>query len=169
MISFSLLIYLKGAHQMKKIISAIVPGFVVLVSAVSLTTVRFGYTIDHGQLQQRGADLVFHNAGIITMDENNPEANAVAITGDRIDGVGLLQELNRFIGPDTKVYNLDGRTVIPGINETHIHVRDLGFQQYYAVNLEPARNISDVRQFLRDRLARLERDGKARRPRGHRR
>jgi len=144
---------------MKKILSAVMPGFVVLISAVLLTTVQFGYTTDQGQLQ-RGADLVFHNARIITMDENNPEASAVAITGDRIDGVGSLQELNHLIGFNTKVYDLDGRTVIPGINETHIHVRDLGFQQYYAVNLEPARNISDVQQLLRDRLARLVRDGK---------
>ena len=113
------------------------------------------------QAQARlGVDLVFHNARIITMDEDNPAADALAISDEKIVAVGLFQELQNFIGPDTKVYDLNGRTIIPGINETHIHVRDLGFQQYYAVNLEPARNISDVQKLLMDRLERLRSDGK---------
>ncbi len=106
------------------------------------------------------ADLVLHNARVITMDDAKPSASAVAVAGETIVGVGTLDELRSFIGPDTTVRDLGGRTVIPGLNETHIHVRDLGFEQHYAVNLEPARTIADVQRLLRERLAALEREGR---------
>ncbi|MFQ5790667.1 MAG: amidohydrolase [Acidobacteriota bacterium] len=106
------------------------------------------------------AELVFRNARVITMNDDRRSASALAITEDKIVAVGSFQELEPLIGPDTKVYDLGRRTIIPGINETHIHVRDLGFQQYYAVNLEPAQNIADVQRLLTKRLAMLEREGK---------
>jgi predicted amidohydrolase YtcJ len=108
--------------------------------------------------QQEGtvAEVVFHSARILTMAEEEPEASALAIGGDKILAVGSLDELEHLIDPSTRVYDLEGRTIIPGINETHIHVRDLGFQQHHAVNLEPARTISDVQRFLRERLAQLQ-------------
>ncbi|NIM49567.1 MAG: amidohydrolase family protein [Gemmatimonadales bacterium] len=108
---------------------------------------------------QPTAELVFHNSKIVTVDDDRPEASALALAGDRILAVGTLEEMEHLIDEDTKVYDLGGRTIIPGINETHIHVRDLGFQQRYAVNLEPARTIADVQQLLKDRLAQLQRDG----------
>ncbi|UCC83929.1 MAG: amidohydrolase [Gemmatimonadota bacterium] len=101
------------------------------------------------------AELVFHNARIVTLAEGGPEASALAIAGGLILAVGSLDELDHLIGGNTKVHDLEGRTIIPGLNETHIHVRDLGFEQHYAVNLEPARTISDVQQLLGERLAQL--------------
>ena len=106
------------------------------------------------------ADLVLHNARIVTMDESRPEADALAVKGDTIVGVGTRAELEAFIGPATRVHDLGGRTVIPGLNDTHIHVRDLGFEQRTAVNLEPARSVADVRRLLRERLATLERENR---------
>lgn len=144
---------------MKKILLETGLGFVLLIPIVLINTLLFSATTNQSLIKP-GADLVFYNAKIITMDEDNPSASALAISGDKIVAVGSFQELKHLIGLSTKVYDLDGRTIIPGINETHIHVSDLGFQQYYAVNLEPARNISDVQQLLRDRLARLQHDGK---------
>ncbi len=101
------------------------------------------------------ADLVLHGARVITMEEGRPEAEAVALRGEKIIGVGSFAELEPLIGPATRVHDLDGRTVIPGINETHIHLRDLGFQQHYAVNLEAARTVADVQRLLGERLAEL--------------
>ena len=101
------------------------------------------------------ADVVFHNARVITMDDGLPEASAVAIEGDRIVGVGSLEDLEAMIGSRTEVHDLDGGTVIPGIQESHIHVRDLGFQQSVAVNLEPALSVADVQSLLAARLEEL--------------
>lgn len=144
---------------MKKRLLKIGFGFVLLISIVLINTALFRASTSQAQIKA-GAHLVFHNAKTITMDEDNPFADALAISGDKIVAVGSFQELKHLIGLNTKVYDLDGRTIIPGINETHIHVSDLGFQQYYAVNLEPARNISDVQQLLKERLAKLQHDGK---------
>lgn len=106
------------------------------------------------------ADYVFHNGTVVTMDDSNPEADAVAVSGDKIMAVGSFASMSSIIGSGTVVYDLNGKTIIPGINETHIHVRDLGFQQYTAVNLEPARNIPDVQQLLKDRFNELDETGR---------
>jgi predicted amidohydrolase YtcJ len=108
-------------------------------------------------------DLVIRNARIVTMDRARPEAEALAIRGERIVAVGTNEESSAWIGPSTRVLDLSGpdsRTIIPGINETHIHVRDLGFQQRQAVNLEGAKNVADVQRLLRDRLDELRGSGK---------
>jgi predicted amidohydrolase YtcJ len=110
--------------------------------------------------QQFVADAVLHGARIITMNESNPTADAIALQDETIVAVGSFSDVEPFIGSSTKVYDLAGRTVIPGINESHIHVRDLGFQQYYAVNLESARNIADVQRLLEERFALLSAEDK---------
>lgn len=102
------------------------------------------------------ADLVLTNARVVTMNESRNIANAVAIRGERIVTVGRNQDVEPWIGEDTRVIDLSGKTIIPGINETHIHVRDLGFEQDTAVNLTPAGNVTDVQRLLTERLAQLE-------------
>lgn len=106
------------------------------------------------------ADLVLHGGRVLTMDEQRPRASAVAVRGERIVGVGTLEELRPLIGGGTELRDLEGRTVIPGINESHIHVRDLGFQQSTAVNLEEARSVADVQRLLAGRLEQLRAEGR---------
>ena len=105
------------------------------------------------------ADTVFHNAVVITMDDGRPRADAMAVTGERIVGVGSFEEMAPCIGDDTDVHDLGGRTVLPGIHESHIHVRDLGFQQHYAVNLEAAQAVADVQHMLGKRMEALREAG----------
>ncbi len=103
------------------------------------------------------ADLVLTDALVITMNANRDLADAVALRGNHIVAVGTETDLEPWIGPATRLVPLDGKTVIPGLNETHIHVRDLGFEQDTAVNLTPARNVADIRRQLSARLEELER------------
>jgi len=109
--------------------------------------------------QYPAADTVFHNGVVITMDDSRPRADAMAVAGERILAVGAFEAMGPYIGDDTDVHDLQGRTVLPGINESHIHVRDLGFQQHYAVNLEAARTVADVMNLLEKRLEALEEAG----------
>lgn len=104
------------------------------------------------------ADLVLRGGRVITMDEALMEATAIAVGSNRILAVGSFDEMGHLVGDNTDVRDLAGRTVIPGINESHIHVRDLGFQQTTAVNLEPARTVADVQRLLSERLERLRSD-----------
>ena len=72
------------------------------------------------------ADLVLLNANVLTMNPTNPRAEAVAIVKDRILKVGKNTEINPLIGKNTTVLTLQGKTVIPGFIDTHIHIADFG-------------------------------------------
>jgi predicted amidohydrolase YtcJ len=72
------------------------------------------------------ADMVLRNGKIVTVDSTHPEGQAVAITGDRITAVGSDAEIQRYVGPNTKVIDLQGHLAIPGFIESHGHFTALG-------------------------------------------
>jgi hypothetical protein len=72
------------------------------------------------------ADLALINGKIITVDDNFSIAQAVAIKGDRIIAVGNNKNIKDFIGAGTEVIDLKGRTMLPGINDAHIHAALFG-------------------------------------------
>ncbi len=67
------------------------------------------------------ADTVLVGGKILTMDAEDQIVEAVAIAGSRIVGTGTDQEVTRWVGDDTKVVRLEGKTVIPGIIAAHCH------------------------------------------------
>jgi predicted amidohydrolase YtcJ len=75
----------------------------------------------HAQ-QPQPADLILSNGKIITVDERFTIAQAVAIRGDRILSVGANQEMARLAGPNTRRIDLQGRAVIPGLIDNHMHL-----------------------------------------------
>jgi predicted amidohydrolase YtcJ len=75
------------------------------------------------------ADLVVTNGTVVTVDKAVPEAEAVAVRGDRIVAVGRSAEVRRFVGPATEVIDLDGKLVIPGFVEGHGHFNGVGEAQ----------------------------------------
>jgi predicted amidohydrolase YtcJ len=72
------------------------------------------------------ADLVLTNGRIVTVDDERPEARALAVRGDRIVALGDEADVQRFVGPDTRVIDLDGRLAVPGLIEGHGHFMGLG-------------------------------------------
>lgn len=67
------------------------------------------------------ADLILTNARIRTMDRDAPFAQALAVAGGRIVGVGTTSDMEPLTGPGTRVYNLHGRAVLPGLIDSHTH------------------------------------------------
>jgi len=67
------------------------------------------------------ADMVLLNGRIVTVDARDSIAEAVAIGSSRILGVGSSARVKRFAGKDTEVVDLAGRTVLPGIIDSHTH------------------------------------------------
>jgi len=67
------------------------------------------------------ASLVIRNGKIITVDRDFTIREAVAVEGDRIVAVGSNQEIKEFIGPGSRVLDLKGQTLLPGINDSHGH------------------------------------------------
>ena len=72
------------------------------------------------------ADTVLKNGNIITMDKSNPRTEAVAILGDKIVGVGTNAQMDEMTGPKTKVTDLKGQTMTPGLIEGHCHIVHFG-------------------------------------------
>src|SRR5690242_13481305 len=72
------------------------------------------------------ADLVLRGGKIVTIDDRQPEAEALAVAGDRIVAVGSAAEINQRIGPSTRVIELTGRMAMPGFIEGHGHFLSLG-------------------------------------------
>jgi len=67
-------------------------------------------------------DMVLLGGKVLTVDANNATAEAIAITGNRISAVGGTTEIRALVGENTSIVELDGRTVIPGLTDSHIHV-----------------------------------------------
>ncbi len=68
------------------------------------------------------ADIIIHNARIITMDDQQAFAEALAIVGNRILRVGKNADVLELSGPRTRMIDNRGNTVIPGIVESHVHL-----------------------------------------------
>ena len=72
------------------------------------------------------ADVLFVNGVVYTMDDDNPSATAVAVKGNRFLKVGSDKSVMRFAGDNTRVVDLKGKTVLPGLTESHIHFGYVG-------------------------------------------
>lgn len=70
---------------------------------------------------QVSADLVLLNGRIWTVNEKQPEAEAVAVLGNRILAVGSNSDIRKLIGKQTRTVDLQGRRVVPGFNDAHVH------------------------------------------------
>jgi predicted amidohydrolase YtcJ len=88
-----------------------------LLAALALVT---------GTAGAQTATLALINGHVVTVDSAKPEAEALAIAGDRILVVGTNAEVRRVIGASTRVIDVGGRLVIPGFVEGHGHLLGLG-------------------------------------------
>ncbi len=68
------------------------------------------------------ADMVFTNGNVITVNETQPNAEAVAVKGNKIVFVGSSDEVQDFVGESTEVTDLQGKTVMPGFVSPHDHL-----------------------------------------------
>lgn len=75
---------------------------------------------------RRHADLILRGGTVLTMDESGSRAEGVAIAEGRIVAVGKAEAMEPWRGPDTRVIDLAGRAVLPGINDSHLHGSWLG-------------------------------------------
>src|SRR5881409_4063767 len=72
------------------------------------------------------ADLVLKNGKVVTVDEARPVVEAIAVNGDTITAVGPNQEIERYVGPNTKVIDLKGALATPGFIDAHVHFTGVG-------------------------------------------
>jgi len=98
--------------------------------AVAVTTLTVQARAQRGGTAQAPpADLVLTNGRIVTVDNARPEAEAIAISRDRIQALGTAAEIKAMTGPNTQVIDLQGQLAIPGFIESHGHFSGVGGAQ----------------------------------------
>jgi predicted amidohydrolase YtcJ len=102
--------------------------------------------------QQTAPDLIFSNGKVITVDERFSIAQALAIKGDRIVGVGGNAEINRLAGPNTRRIDLRRRSVIPGLIDNHMHLLRAGGTWQWEVRWDGVASRKQALDLLRSRV-----------------
>lgn len=92
---------------------------------------------------QDAVDMILHSGKIVTVDSSLPEAEAVAVRGDKIFAVGSNEEIRKLAGDNTKSINLEGKLLIPGFIEGHGHFVGLG-ESLMMLDLKTAKSWEEI-------------------------
>lgn len=91
----------------------------------SLGTVQVHAQVGPGSVSKAtnspAADIVIRNARVLTMNPAHPKATAIAIKGEYLSAVGGDADVRPHIGPNTRILDVHGKTVIPGLIDAHLH------------------------------------------------
>jgi len=106
------------------------------------------------------ADVIYHNGTILTINDNQPTAEAVAVKDGRILQVGTETEVMESAGADTKKIDMGGKTMLPGFVDSHGHAYMIGLQATTANLLPPpdgtGKDIASLQALLSDWAAHNE-------------
>ncbi len=126
--------------------------------SILLLAVASGMAAQSGVTMQGGkpkADVIFTHGNIYTGAVDAASSlgagkrfEALAVVGDRILAVGTRDEIMKLKGPDTKIVDLEGRFVMPGFNDAHLHLASGGLEKMN-VNLVGAKTLDEFRERLR--------------------
>ena len=95
------------------------------------------------QFNGERADVILYGGRVLTLDSKLPEAEAIAVKGERILAVGGDDAIRTLAGRRTQVIALDGRTIIPGIIDAHAHMEREGLKGI-RLSLEGANSIAAI-------------------------
>lgn len=102
------------------------------------------------RMRDLAPDLILTDARITTMDQAMPDADALAVKDGAILAVGERAQVEALAGPATRVIRLNGRRVIPGLNDTHNHLLSTG-AVLTEVQLYDARSIEEIKEAVAER------------------
>ncbi len=104
-------------------------------------------------MENTTADLILHHGLITTLDRSNPTASAVAVKDGRFLAVGHDAEIMALKGPDTKVVDLKGKRVLPGLIDNHTHVIRGGLNYNMELRWDGVRSLTDAMDMLKRQVA----------------
>ena len=87
-------------------------------------------------------DLIFVNGNIYTVNERQPHVEAIAVKKDRIAFVGSTEDAKKLASDKTLIVDLRGRTVVPGMTDSHCHIFGIG-EREMNLNLEGTNSRED--------------------------
>lgn len=124
---------------------------VLLAAAPWLVGIRVEFVDEAGEGPEP-ADLIVHNAKIVTVDANFRIAEALAVRGDKIVAVGSEKDVLRLKGPKTKSLDAGGRTILPGLYDSHVHPVGAATSEL-AETLPELTSLEDVWAYIRKKTS----------------
>lgn len=121
----------------------------------ALLTILLIISISGCRQKKEPADLILMNGKIVTVDETLPEAQALAIRGDRIVVCGTNKEIKPFIAQTTKVIDLEGKLAIPGFIDSHGHFSGVG-QAKMTLDLRDAKNWDEIVAIVKEAVQKVQ-------------
>lgn len=94
--------------------------------------------------------LILKNGKIVTLDPKSPEVQAVAIADGKIFRTGSTDEIMRLADSATKIVDLNGRRVIPGLNDSHLHIIRGGLSYNMELRWEGVPSLADALKLLKE-------------------
>jgi len=92
---------------------------------------------------------IFYNGPIVTMDDSRPKVDAIGIEGESIISVGSLKEVKTKLGADYNLNNLNGKTLLPGFIDSHLH--PIIFLFYlFNLDLKDVRSLDELKKLLKN-------------------
>jgi hypothetical protein len=122
------------------------PSLKFFLFVLSLSTILFYLSCAR---KPEPADLVLVNGKIVTVDEAKPEAQALAVRSDLIAAVGTDKEIKAYIGPATRIIDLEGKLAIPGLIDGHGHFTGVG-EAKLELDLTKAKNWDEIVAMVKD-------------------
>jgi predicted amidohydrolase YtcJ len=112
--------------------------------------------------QKDAAAFIFHGGAILTLHATRPRVDAIAIGNGRILAMGSMHDVERTRGPQTKIIDLAGKTLMPGLKDHHVHLLNIGLtllnhQRHEALflDLTATRSEEEVARRVAERAAHL--------------
>src|SRR5260221_3300322 len=99
------------------------------------------------------ADLILHHGLFTTLVRAQPTASAVAICDGRFLAVGTDQEILALAGPKTRIVDLEGRRVLPGLIDSHLHIIRGGLNFKLELGWDGVRRLADAMSMLKSPVA----------------
>lgn len=96
------------------------------------------------------ADLVLRNGAVYTVDASRSWASSVAVIGNRIQFVGNDTDVKSYIGPDTQIIELEGRMLLPGFQDSHVHSQSAAHSETGILRLDDIDDMVFVSERIRE-------------------
>ena len=98
------------------------------------------------------ADLIITNTRVVTARADGAEAQAVAVSGNRIVAVGDPDAVGALAGPTTRIVSAAGGSVVPGLNDAHLHLQWWAFGRSF-LDLREVHSLAEVRRLVAQAVA----------------
>ncbi len=121
-----------------------------------LHVVSCSLTLGSLSAAQTVPDLVLINGHVLTVDSSDHVFEAVAISGDKIVAVGSSARMMTLASSRTKILDLHGRTVTPGLIDSHAHIAESGIEDTFHVKLSDVSKVADVAALIKAKAAMLQ-------------